>query len=409
MPIDTILEDVTFSAPIKILSAQEKKEIENVEKELKTTLENIITKTTDFYDKKDEPHKARESELILNNIYTNSLLKDLQHKEIILDCMKFIEKFSEKDGVSDLICGIRNLKYNSNLYNIKNIASEETVETINLYGNNTHFILNFIGDIIANNHFNTFDKIKDILYSEELVENLSFFEKDSISKDNKRTIRNSITDIAIYTQNKDLMILSSKFLANFHENKQFRNVCYLIQNILIKHDKSCVEELKDVINIFDKYDGSNIEVDIHDIINKKFEYIGDLDEIKIPLKTLLEDRTYSQLVKSNNVKYKLNFIFDNKYQKIYSNILDDDVKNNLSEDNITSVLKAYETVTNLHDDKSEDSQEKVKEGFFRIMNNKIASKDSLKDKLDIMKRWSSEVYKQMVKNRNELRYVYGSV
>ena len=44
MPIDTILEDVTFSAPIKILSAQEKKEIENVEKELKTG-KALVTET----------------------------------------------------------------------------------------------------------------------------------------------------------------------------------------------------------------------------------------------------------------------------------------------------------------------------------------------------------------------------
>ena len=96
---------------------------------------------------------------------------------------------------------------------------------------------------------------------------------------------------------------------------------------------------------------------------------------------------------------------DNKYIDIYSNVLNADVRNHLSEDILDPILKTYNTILNLYRKKPEENQEMVKKGFFKIMNDQIASKDNLKDKLDILNQWNSAVYKTVIANSDNLMFI----
>jgi hypothetical protein len=99
--------------------------------------------------------------------------------------------------------------------------------------------------------------------------------------------------------------------------------------------------------------------------------------------------------------------FAPSYDNIIKNIADETFRKQLTELDLKPVFQAYSTIILLHENRSDDDKQKLVDGFYRIMNEKIASSDSTKSKIKILTRWAQESCIAVKKNSENLRYVNG--
>jgi hypothetical protein len=101
--------------------------------------------------------------------------------------------------------------------------------------------------------------------------------------------------------------------------------------------------------------------------------------------------------------------FTPSYNNIIENIEDKTVRSKITEDDLEHIFQAYSTIMLIHKDRSDDSKQKLVDGFYRIMNEKMSQCESTAEKISILKRWGTQVSKSIKKHGNELRYVNGFV
>jgi hypothetical protein len=335
---------------------------------------------------------------VINNMQKNST------DEEIVRYAEIIERFAETLSVQNIyvslatsVCNERKLLneilelYDSdNLFKIKN--SYDDVQVLDrIFGrlNNSYYY---------NTEIDKDTKLVEIVSLDEVIKTLNAL--------NDLDLTRAILDVVENTSDKDLSIRTAQLCYKYRNSNLRVSLGRSIEALsgfkYLKEDKKRL--LNASINVLNKYFRTGHESDINRCIwaQRNCEIPK---QLIYGLEELNEEETFQKILKSADPYKLINSFLTKPYSTLQWAITNKDVRARISTTDLARVSRAYKVTMNLHDNKSQDQISQLEDGFYRIMNEKIASKDSLKDKLDILKRWSSEVYKSITLNSDNLKYV----
>jgi hypothetical protein len=412
----------------------------NLKKKFDPIHEQIIERYQEFLDRT----MSDERNINYHQFHRdNSQLYDELHAtpKFIDSCIKTIRKRADTKTAIQYINIIK--KY-SNHYNGEHIAnrlskcakeknshSKEIAEIYNSFGFYKASI-NY-NDLIIKEILKTIIPSKDnhIVKTHNWMETMSL--RNTINHINETEQKQPIKDshVAIYHASHISQIaydhgteFSTKvidFLRKYSKNNErVWNVSGVI-NFL--GDTKLNDQFMRVLNKYDKLNLSDIiaeDLDVYEIINpmKRTEfktYVNrthvreyKLDKLTKVLVELDDNESYKFISQSPDSEGILRSLINRDQDIIQKNILNVDLKYTLNIRDTTHVKRAYTLMMNLHKDKSDDAKKELEDGFFRIMNEKLTQGESNYDKINILKRWGTQVCTQLKKNGNELRYVHAN-
>jgi hypothetical protein len=393
----------------EILTANrgKRKTKEEIEAELKTIHGRIREKSDLFL----ENVKGIDKSIFRSTNSVISCLDALKGKFIDhIRCAKIVEKYADSGLAYWVASGIQNSKDLAN-------TSKETL--LDFYDSDDVFELtetyNVDKRVPMFNIMARFVKF-DGLDTGGLINTLKLYSSEKVaeiinSSDGKNFTNHIFFTLAEYKKDIILSTKIADFIKKYHKNEGIEEACKCMHLILeenrIKEDVED-EKINNVIEIFEKYAGTDCEKVIFPEINKKWDETNIFQKAVDVLEEFKDEELYNKSIRSPGGDYITKVVFNENYFTVYNQISDKDVKNKIDYTDLTTTVNAYKFVLSIHNNKSQNQISQLEDGFFKIMNEKIASKDSLDDKLNILKKWGKDVYKQMIKSSDQLRYVNGA-
>jgi hypothetical protein len=248
------------------------------------------------------------------------------------------------------------------------------------------------------------DVMFDIFSSDKIINEIH-----KVSSEYQNPLIKLINRIGLDTLNVHLAVDVSNKFNEYKDNDIVVNAFYNGVHNISKKIKS-VNAIYNYIDVLDKYLGTGLEAQINTCISTvENEYICST------LTDLKDEETHEAIINSSNPSYTLQCVFDRSYKYVkymarsclWCNVSNENIEKILSNENIHSLLKTYNTVMNLHDDKSKNDQIQLEIGFFNILKDKLDTGETTQDKIRILRKWSTEVYKSITENSENLRYTNG--